>query len=320
MHEAMGRSCTRSSGAHAETHRALVRGGNSAHAKIIWGLRASPLRSCTALLVPVGEESTAWHSRVWYGTGWYGTVRHGNAGYGTGWHSMARDGTGCNGTAQDGTVQHGMARYSTVWHGTGCSGTAQHVLRFAPAAGGHQDDPGTCRAPWLTPHPQHITGIRISPSLSPLPSSFSPCHHPPCWQSWGFEPAARLLLSLPAVPTHPGHPPAPSPAPLPGSGAMQSPPAGGAAPCPPPLPLLFLPVLLSPGSLPRCCCGWEPGGGSQHGALIPLRGSSCRCRIKDALLKAPKCFGSGRKLTFTLKKPFAEGQRRDLCRSQKLLP
>lgn len=170
MHEAMGRSCTRSSGAHAETHRALVRGGNGAHAEIIWGLRASPLRSCTALLVPVGEESTAWHSRVWYGTGWYGTVRHGNARYGTGWHSMARDGTGWYGTAQDGTVQHGMARYSTVWHGTGCSGTAQHVLRFAPAAGGHQDDPSTCRAPWLTPHPQHITGIRISPSLSPLPA------------------------------------------------------------------------------------------------------------------------------------------------------
>lgn len=60
-------------------------------------------------------------------------------------------------------------------------------------------------------------------------------------------------------------------------------------------------------------------GGSWHGALIPFRAPGLCCRIKDALLKAPLCPSSGRKLLFTLKKPFAEGQRCDLCRSQKLL-
>lgn len=91
-------------------------------------------------------------------------------------------------------------------------------------------------------------------------------------------------------------------------------PPAPASPFPPcaPFPRLLAQVLLRVGA--------KEGGGSQRGALIPLRGSSCCCRIKDALLKAPKCFGSGRKLTFTLKKPFAEGQSRDLCRSQKLLP
>ena len=60
-------------------------------------------------------------------------------------------------------------------------------------------------------------------------------------------------------------------------------------------------------------------GGSWHGALIPFRASGRCCRIKDALLKAPLRPSSGRKLLFTLKKPFAEGQRCDLRRSQKLL-
>ena len=79
-----------------------------------------------------------------------------------------------------------------------------------------------------------------------------------------------------------------------------------------------------PRSAPRAPALSSPSlgvsvGGSWHGALIPFRASGRCCRIKDALLKAPLRPSSGRKLLFTLKKPFAEGQRCDLRRSQKLL-
>lgn len=151
-------------------------------------------------------------------------------------------------------------------------------------------------------------------------------------------PCPYCPLAAPSPPAQPCKPPvlfskSPQPLPLPRGGVTHGLPAqprapwGGTAPwlwprvpsgpSVPPAPLLLfssvccfaLRLLVLPGSFSR----QEPRG-SHHGALISLRDSSCRRRrIKDALLKAPKSFSSGRKLMFTLKKPFAEGQRHDLC-------
>lgn len=184
-----------------------------------------------------------------------------------------------------------------------------------------------------------------------LISTFSPLHHPVCGWSWGWSsistPAHAVIIIpwLSQTSAQGGTPSSPiskasSPFLSLELGSYLSPlipgqphtPQGGTAPwlqphmpsrpsVPPALLLIFsstcrfpLCLLVLPVSFSR-----QELQVSHHGTLIPLRDSSCSHRITDALLKAPKSFSSGRKLMFTLKKPFAEGQRHNLCSSQKLL-